>query len=51
MAHREVASDPEQAARLAIEHAEDGAVILVKGSYGSHSWQVADILREKGTNR
>ena len=51
VAHREVASDPEQAARLAIEHAEDGAVILVKGSYGSHSWQVADILREKGTNR
>ena len=49
--HREVASDPEQAARLVIEHAVDGAVILVKGSYGSHSWQVADILREKGTNR
>ena len=49
--HREVASDPEHAARLVIEHAVDGAVILVKGSYGSHSWQVADILREKGTNR
>ena len=49
--HCEVASDPEQAARLVIEHAVDGAVILVKGSYGSHSWQVADILREKGTNR
>jgi len=49
--HREVASDPEQAARLVIEHAVHGAVILVKGSYGSHSWQVADILREKGTNR
>lgn len=49
--HREVASDPEQAARLVIEHAADGSVILVKGSYGSHSWQVADILREKGTDR
>ena len=46
-----VAQAREQAARLVIEHAVDGAVILVKGSYGSHSWQVADILREKGTNR
>ncbi len=39
----------EQAARPAIEHA-DGAVILVKGSYVIIR-QVADILREKGTNR
>ena len=48
---REVASDPQHAARLALQFAGDGAVILVKGSYGSHSWQVADILREKGTTR
>jgi len=48
---REVASDSQHAARLALQFAGDGAVILVKGSYGSHSWQVADILREKGTTR
>ena len=51
VAHREVAADPQDAARLALEHAEDGAVVLVKGSFGSQSWQVADILREKGTTR
>lgn len=49
--NREVAADPQDAARLALEHAEDGAVVLVKGSFGSQSWQVADILREKGTTR
>ena len=49
--NREVAADPQEAARLALEHAEDGAVVLVKGSFGSQSWQVADILREKGTTR
>ena len=43
--------NPQDAARLALEHAEDGAVVLVKGSFGSQSWQVADILREKGTTR
>ena len=48
---REVAADPQDAARLALEHAKDGAVVLVKGSFGSQSWQVADILREKGTTR
>ena len=47
----EVAADPQDAARLALEHAKDGAVVLVKGSFGSQSWQVADILREKGTTR
>ena len=49
--NREVASDPQDAARLALEHAKDGAVVLVKGSFGSQSWQVADVLREKGTTR
>ena len=49
--NREVAADPQDAVRLALEHAEDGAVVLVKGSFGSQSWQVADILREKGTTR
>ena len=49
--NREVASDPQDAARLALEHAKDGAVVLVKGSFGSQSWQVADILQEKGTTR
>ena len=49
--NREVAADPQDAARLALEHAQDGAVVLVKGSFGSQSWQVADILREKGTTR
>ena len=49
--NREVAADPQDAARLALEHAEDGAVVLVKGSFGSQSWQVADILREKGTTQ
>ncbi len=49
--NREVAADPQDAARLALSHAEDGAVVLVKGSFGSQSWQVADILREKGTTR
>ena len=49
--NREVTSDPQDAARLALEHAKDGAVVLVKGSFGSQSWQVADILREKGTTR
>ena len=49
--NREVAADPQGAARLALEHAKDGAVVLVKGSFGSQSWQVADILREKGTTR
>ena len=49
--NREVAADPQDAARLALEHAEDGAVVLVKGSFGSQSWQVADILQEKGTTR
>ena len=48
---REVAADPQDAARLALEHAQDGAVVLVKGSFGSQSWQVADLLREKGTTR
>ena len=48
---REVAADPQDAARLALEHAKDGAVVLVKGSFGSQSWQVADILRKKGTTR
>ena len=48
---REAAADPQDAARLALEHAKDGAVVLVKGSFGSQSWQVADILREKGTTR
>lgn len=48
---REVAADPRDAARLAMEHAQDGAVVLVKGSFGSQSWQVADNLREKGTTR
>ena len=48
---REVAADPQDAARLALEHAKDGAVVLIKGSFGSQSWQVADILREKGTTR
>ena len=43
--NRQVASDPADAAR------GDGAVVLVKGSFGSHSWQVADILREKGMTR
>ena len=49
--NREVASDPQDAARLALEHAKDGAVVLIKGSFGSQSWQVADILQEKGTTR
>lgn len=49
--NREVAADPQDAAWLALEHAKDGAVVLVKGSFGSQSWQVADILREKGTTR
>lgn len=49
--NREVVADPQDAARLALEHAQDGAVVLVKGSFGSQSWQVADILREKGTTR
>ena len=49
--NRQVASDPSDAARLALEFAGDGAVVLVKGSFGSHSWQVADILREKGMTR
>ena len=49
--NRQVASDPADAARLALEFAGDGAVVLVKGSFGSHSWQVADILREKGITR
>ena len=48
---REIAVDPRDAARLALEHAQDGAVVLVKGSFGSKSWQVADNLREKGTTR
>lgn len=48
---REIAADPRDAARLALEHAQDGAVVLVKGSFGSKSWQVADNLREKGTTR
>ena len=47
--NRVVAADPQDGARLALSHAEDGAVVLVKGSFGSQSWQVADILREKGT--
>ena len=33
--NREVAADPQDAARLALEHAKDGAVVLVKGSFGS----------------
>ena len=49
--NRVLAADPQDAARLALSHAEDGAVVLVKGSFGSQSWQVADILREKGTTR
>ena len=49
--NRVVAADPQDGARLALSHAEDGAVVLVKGSFGSQSWQVADILREKGTTR
>ena len=49
--NRQVASDPADAARLALKFAGDGAVVLVKGSFGSHSWQVADILREKGMTR
>ena len=49
--NREVAADPQDAARLALEHAKDGAVVLIKGSFGSQSWQVADILRKKGTTR
>ena len=49
--NRVVAEDPADAARLALEFAADGAVVLVKGSFGSHSWQVADILREKGMTR
>jgi len=49
--NRQVASDPADAARPALEFAGDGAVVLVKGSFGSHSWQVADILREKGMTR
>ena len=49
--NRVVAVDPQDGARLALSHAEDGAVVLVKGSFGSQSWQVADILREKGTTR
>ena len=48
---REIAADPRDAARLALEHAQDGAVVLVKGSFGSKSWQVADNLREKGMTR
>ena len=51
MPNRVVAVDPQDGARLALSHAEDGAVVLVKGSFGSQSWQVADILREKGTTR
>ena len=51
VANRTVASDPSDAARLVARFAEEGAVVLVKGSYGSQSWQVADILREKGTTR
>lgn len=49
--NRVVAEDPADAARLALEFAADGAVVLVKGSFGSYSWQVADILREKGMTR
>ena len=49
--NRVLAVDPQDGARLALSHAEDGAVVLVKGSFGSQSWQVADILREKGTTR
>lgn len=29
-------------------HIDDGCVIFVKGSHGSHAWQVADILCELG---
>ncbi|WP_448755854.1 UDP-N-acetylmuramoyl-tripeptide--D-alanyl-D-alanine ligase [Actinomyces sp.] len=49
--NRVVAGNPADAARLALEFAADGAVVLVKGSFGSYSWQVADILREKGMTR
>ncbi len=39
------AADPELAASLIISEVSEGDVVLVKGSYGSSAWQVADRLR------
>lgn len=46
-----LAATEEEAAAEACARLEAGCVVLVKGSYGSRSWKVADILREKGAQR
>ncbi len=46
-----LAGSVEEAAALLCAKLEPGCVVLVKGSYGSQSWKVADLLREKGVQR
>lgn len=47
----EVAPSVEAAVAALCAKLEPGCAVLVKGSYGSRSWKVADLLREKGVLR
>ncbi len=47
----EAVGDVEAAADALCARLEPRSVVLVKGSYGSESWKVADLLREKGAQR
>lgn len=47
----ELAGSVEEAADMLCAKLVPGCVVLIKGSYGSQSWKVADLLREKGVER
>ncbi len=46
-----LASDVDDAIRTTVEALTDDCVVLVKGSLGSYSWQVADALHNRGGAR
>ena len=48
---RVLAEDPGAALAAVLDRLTDDCVVLVKGSYNSYSWQVADGLLEEATTR
>ncbi|MDC4233078.1 UDP-N-acetylmuramoyl-tripeptide--D-alanyl-D-alanine ligase [Actinomyces sp. B33] len=45
------AAGVDEAVAALLDALADGCAVLVKGSYGSHSWRVADALQDRGARR